>query len=38
MGYKWRPSKAQAKAYAEKMNNDYEYANAKREKQSKECV
>jgi len=37
MGYKWRPSKAQAKAYAEKMSNDYEYANAKREKQAKKA-
>lgn len=28
MGYKWRPSKAQAREFAERMNNDPEYAAA----------
>ena len=26
MGYKWKPSKAQRKAFAEKMNNDTDFA------------
>lgn len=32
MGYKWKPSATQRKAFAEKMNNDPEYAAAYNER------
>ncbi len=35
MGYKWKPNKAQARAFAERMKNDHEFANARRERQAK---
>tara|TARA_R100001480_G_scaffold57291_3_gene70346 strand:+ start:1166 stop:1498 length:333 start_codon:yes stop_codon:yes gene_type:complete len=37
MSYKWRPSKSQARAFAERMKNDHEFANARRERQAKKA-
>tara|TARA_R100000951_G_C2530158_1_gene146146 strand:- start:68 stop:442 length:375 start_codon:yes stop_codon:yes gene_type:complete len=37
MGYKWKPNKAQARAFAERMKNDHEFANARRERLAKKA-
>lgn len=37
MGYKWKPSKSQAKEFAQKMNNDSEFADAWRERKAQKA-